>query len=137
MKSFSFKALALSFAVIAVSANAGITDTVKEYATAAKNGVVNTIRNTDRKLFGKLKVQLDQNVMSNTFGEEVDAYTKGGYRPFSTIHPYLRNGYARAAVVAATVAAVSAAVYKGYKHFTKPAADATEGENEANTEVVA
>lgn len=143
MKSFSFKALALSFVVVAGSANATFTETVKGYVTSAKNGIVNNVKAADRKLFGKLKVQINQSPLSSTFGEEIGAYTKGGYRPFNTLHPYIRNGYARAAVVTAAAAAVvtgvSVAAYKTYRYF-RPAAQATEGENveaEANTEVVA
>ena len=50
MKSFSIKALALAFVVVAGSANAGITDTVKGYAST-----VNT------KLFGDSTTYVDIN----------------------------------------------------------------------------
>ena len=137
MKSFSFKALALAFVVVAGSANAGITDTVKGYANTAKNGVVNAVKNADAKLFGK-----DVTTFPNAFPFEHVPVTKHeGGLPVLRSYLNFNNGYARAAVVVAATAAITAAVVKTYKHFTKPAANATEGENveanEANTEVVA
>jgi len=119
MKSFSLKALALAFVVVAGSANAGITNTVKKY-----------VKEADETLFGKyFKLGDDERLI-------------GGFPPFSTFNMYSRNPLAHAAVVAATVAGISAVAYKTYKHFTKPAVDATEeSENveaqQANTEVVA
>lgn len=95
------------------------------------------LSNLDAKLFGKLKIELNQCLMDDNFGQEIGSHVKGGFRPFSTLHPYCRNGYARAAVVtvagAAVLAGITAAVVKTYKHFTKPAADATE-EAEENAE---
>ncbi len=121
MKSFSIKALALAFAVIAGSAHAGITDTVKEYA----NSATTKIKAADVKLFGQVHTFKDGNIIVLKTG------------PFSTLRPYLTKGYARAAVVVAITAAISAAIVKTYKHFTKPAADATEDEQvEANETTV-
>ncbi len=129
MKSFSMKALALSFVVVVGSANAGFVDTVKEYATSAKNGVVNAVNTTDKTLFGAFE-------RFNVPTDDANAgQFKGGFRPFSTLRPYLNNGYARAAVITAAATAVVAGLYKGYKHF-RPDAEATV-EADANAEVVA
>jgi len=137
MKSFSIKALALAFIVVAGQAQADITDSVKEFVRAA-----------DVKLFGNGRLVNHYKIDGTWYNRitaaranvaiPVDAnidgqfYTKG----LPVLRSYLRfeNGYARAAVVVAAVAGISAAIVKGYKHFTKPAADATvEGENvEAN-----
>jgi len=131
MKSFSIKALALAFVVVVGSANAGITDTVKKYATSAKNGVVNALNKADNKVFGTWEPIVG--MFTNADDVANIGSVKGGFRPFSTFNRYSRNKLAHAAVVVAATAAITAAVVKTYKHFTKPAADATEGENvEAN-----
>src|SRR5690242_6445253 len=54
MKSFSFKALALALVVVG-SANAGFVDTVKGYATSAKNRVAGVVTKTDKRVFGEYK----------------------------------------------------------------------------------
>lgn len=112
MKSFSFKALALACVVVAGSANAGIS----EYVTSAKDGIVKAVKKADSNIFGTVYLT---------------SPVKQGLPVFRS---YLKfnNSYARAAVVIAATTAITAAVVKAYKHFTNPAAEATEGEVEAN-----
>ena len=130
MKSFSFKALALTFVVVTGQANAyyGEETVNKAYKKTYKK--VNSVC----ALVSKPYVNLAESICEKL---ETAGYIKTKNFTDTVLRFPLDHHIITRTVLALGVAA---AVYKAYKHFTKPAADATEGENveaEANTEVVA
>lgn len=167
MKSFSFKAIALAF-VVAGSAQGMYTNEVISFGDMDTDEVAKAVAQHNRNTKPakeaepvKTEANANKGFVDKTC-EAIDNICAKVSRPYenlaNSVHMKLYQAdYDRTAegvrkvagfplnhyVLARTVVAlgVTAAIYKTYKYFTKPAADATEGENieanEANTEVVA
>jgi hypothetical protein len=123
MKSFSLKALALAAIVVVGSAQAVTME-------SCKAAIKNTLTKIDRTVFGRPAP------IVGMFADNLPPIFEGG---LSAIRP--SNGYVRAGIVtiagAAVVAGAVVAAKKAYNHFTKSAAETTEENTEANTNVEA
>ncbi len=127
-------AFALTLLVSVVSAPAmeneqtGFIGTVQGYASTATKAVKGAVKAVDLKLFGTMQNMAAQ-AEDGEFGEGFTIRTKGIFPRVLSF----KSPYARAAVVAATVAGLSTAVYATYNYLT--AEEAEEASEEVTEEV--
>ncbi len=125
MKSFSIKALALAFAVVAGSAQAYYGEETVNNICGKVDDICHTLNRPYRQACKAILGKLEK------------PYPNVAWHATTVLTAPLRYYKTTRTLIALGAAAVA---YKAYKHFTKPAADATEGENvdanQANTEVV-